>query len=151
MRTLLSIHAGAEHFWPLEPVARTLVHAGHEVAVCSPRSTRATVEECGFTFFEAGLDWPALMRGFTTRPLLPLPPFGPGWARQVFAEVTPHYMIPDLLVTACQWQPDLIVRDATEYGGPSWQSILASPMLLLSSMHSQPSIHQIGTASRVTD
>jgi hypothetical protein len=127
MRTLFSVHAGAEHFWPLESVARTLKQAGHEVAICSPHSTRAAVEECGLTFFEAGLDWPALTKGFATRPLLPLPLFGPGWAHRVFAEVTPHYMIPDLLAIANQWQPDLIIRDATEYAGAIAAEYLGLP------------------------
>lgn len=127
MRTLFSIHAGAEHFWPLEPVARTLVQAGHEVAICAPRSTHAAVEACGLTFFEAGLDWPALINGFTGQPLLPLPPFGPAWAHRVFAELTPHYMIPDLLAVANQWHPELIIRDATEYAGAIAAEYLGLP------------------------
>src|SRR4051812_36515128 len=47
MRVLVATTAGAGHFGPLVPFARTLVGAGHEVRVAAPASFRSSVESTG--------------------------------------------------------------------------------------------------------
>ncbi|CAN5723656.1 DUF1205 domain-containing protein [soil metagenome] len=95
-----------------------LVAAGHEVRVACPAVLRGAVEAAGLPFVAAGSadippdlvaelkearpDWRLRVRLMVTR---------------VFFGVHAHAMVPDLLEIMDAWQPDLILRDAVEYGG----------------------------------
>ena len=119
MRALFTVQPSTGHLHPLVPVARTLSAAGHEVAICSAASFRREVEGFGLTHIDAGLDWLASDHS-TWASFPPMPPPGPAFGAfvvTVFAEITTRQMVPDLLVIARDWKPDLIIREGMEYGG----------------------------------
>ncbi|HEY4866992.1 MAG TPA: glycosyltransferase [Candidatus Dormibacteraeota bacterium] len=119
MRILFTVQPSTGHLHPIAPVAQALAQAGHEVAVCSAASFRGEVEAFGLTHLGAGLDWLTHDHStWTTFP--PMPPPGPEFGKfvvTVFADITTDRMVPDLLVLADDWRPDLIIREAMEYGG----------------------------------
>jgi UDP:flavonoid glycosyltransferase YjiC (YdhE family) len=119
MRTLFTVQPSIGHLHPLVPVATALAAAGHEVAVCTSESFRSEVEAFGLPHIAAGLDWLTEDRS-TWQAFPPMPPPGPEFAKfvvTVFADVTTAKMVPDLLHIAQGWKPDLIIREAMEYGG----------------------------------
>jgi UDP:flavonoid glycosyltransferase YjiC (YdhE family) len=119
MRVLFTVQPSTGHLHPLVPVARALTAAGHEVEVCSSPSFRPEVEAFGLTHIDAGLDWITSDHS-TWGSFPPMPPPGPEFAAfvvTVFADITARHMVPDLLAIAEGWRPDLIVREAMEYGG----------------------------------
>ncbi len=129
MRILFSTLPATGHFHPLVPIARAATAAGHEVAFAAPASFCPTVETVGFRAFPAGFErggvpldvlFPA-MRTLT----------GEAFTRFVNGHirvgVEAARMAPDLLTLADRWPPDLIVRDASEYGGCVAAEVLGIP------------------------
>jgi UDP:flavonoid glycosyltransferase YjiC (YdhE family) len=119
MRILFTVQPSTGHLHPLVPVARALTARGHEVAVCSSPSFRGEVEAFGLSHRDAGLDWITSDHS-TWGSFPPMPPPGPEFGAfvvTVFADISARHMVPDLLAIAEDWSPDLIVREAMEYGG----------------------------------
>src|SRR5258708_35219142 len=102
MRVLFTVQPSTGHLHPLVPVAIALREAGHEVAVCSSAPFRPDVEAFGLTHIDAGLDW--LTGDHSTWTAFPtMPPPGPEFAAfvvTVFADITTHHMVPDLVEIA---------------------------------------------------
>ena len=120
MRVLFTTQPGAGHFHPLVPLARALVAAGHAVAFACAGAFRPEVERVGFRAYPLGGDWLTadLERAFPAVRDIPPGPDRYAWVRaHIFAGVTARDAVPDLLALAGTWRPDLIVRDAAEYGG----------------------------------
>jgi UDP:flavonoid glycosyltransferase YjiC (YdhE family) len=129
MRVLFTVQPSTGHLRPLVPVARALLDAGHEVAVCSAPMFRSEVEEFGLTHVPAGLDW---LTGdhSTWTAFPPMPPPGPafaGFVVTVFADITTARMVPDLETIAREWKPDVIVREHMEFGGCLVAELLGIP------------------------
>jgi UDP:flavonoid glycosyltransferase YjiC (YdhE family) len=111
-------------------VARELARRGHEVAFACARAFCPEVERAGFRAFPAGRDWLAtgLERAFPEVGAIPPGPERYAWARaHIFAGATARDAVPDLLALARTWPPDLVVRDAAEYGGCLAAELLAIP------------------------
>lgn len=129
MRMLFTTLQLSGHFQPLVPIARAAVAAGHEVAFACAPSFIPTVERSGFRAFPSGFD----TRGRSMHELFPGFLAVPGdvvgdWALpRVFVGVYATAMVPDLLTIARAWRPDLLVRDATEYGGCVAAEVLGIP------------------------
>lgn len=103
---------------------------GHGEAFASGRSFASDIEAAGFTSFAAGRDWLTAEMG-QALPDMALHPPGPAryaWARAtVFAGHTAQEAVPDLLAVARSWHPELIVREAAEYGGCLAAEVLGLP------------------------
>jgi len=129
MRMLFTTLQLAGHFQPLVPIARAAVAAGHDVAFACAASFAPTVERVGFRAFPAGFD----LRGRLTPECFPGFAAVPGdrawsWAPpRIHVDVYAVAMTPDLLTIAREWHPDLIVRDANEYGGCVVAEVLGLP------------------------
>jgi len=129
MRILFTTVQRHGHFHPLVPIARAAVAAGHEVAVACAASFIPHVERAGFQAFPAGFD----DRGRSTAELFPgfrtIPEHAiASWTiPNVFVAIHAAAMTPDLLTIARDWAPDLIVRDAMEYGGCLAAEVLGLP------------------------
>jgi UDP:flavonoid glycosyltransferase YjiC (YdhE family) len=119
MRVLFTMQSSLGHFHPLVPLARALRAAGHMVAFAASGSFAPTVEALGFRCFPAGFDrrdipWPRLVPAMAG--------LG-GEALDVFIEVRlfagfrAQMAVPDYVAIARDWRPDVIVREASEYGG----------------------------------
>ncbi len=106
------------HFHPLVPVARVLEAAGHQVAFVCSEDNRPAVEGVGFSFFPAGTSMrevmPALMPRMMAIPAAEREKLVMG---EIFGGVMPERILPDLLAICRDWRPDLLVRDALEFGG----------------------------------
>jgi len=128
MRILFTTLQASGHFHPLVPIARAAVAAGHEVAFVCAASFIPTVERVGFRAFPAGYD----NRGRTIEELFPgffkMTAAVRYWPMpNIFVGVYGVTMTPDLLPLAHQWQPDLIVRGSSEYGGCVAAEVLGIP------------------------
>ena len=119
MRVLMTSQPGLGHFHPLVPLARELQAAGHEVAFAAMPYFCPTVEANGFRCFRAGVD-------FTEADIRRIRDSHPEWTpsesaasmwANVFAGVRAESSLPDLLAIIEEWQPDLLVRDLTEFAG----------------------------------
>ena len=119
MRILFTTVPRHGHLQPLVPIARAAVAAGHEVAVACAASFTPVVERAGFHTFPAGFDergrtMAELFPGFRTVPEHLIA----GWAiPKILVPVYAGAMAPDLLTIIRDWVPDLVVRDAMEFGG----------------------------------
>lgn len=116
MRALFTCQAATGHLHSLLPVAAALTAAGNEVAFTSSPSFRSEVEPWGFSYFGIGPEDQEIRAGLPDRPV-------PGpeayrWAqRYLFAGASVQQRFPDLLTLAGDWQPQLIVRENSEYAG----------------------------------
>lgn len=119
MRMLFTTLPATGHFHPMIPVARAALEAGHDVAFVTSASYCPVVESIGFRCFPGGFD----RRSMALDDLFPDSRTLTGEAFTRFinghirVEVEAAQMVPDLLALFELWPPDLIVRDATEYGG----------------------------------
>lgn len=116
MRALFTSQAGSGHWRPLLPLAMALAAAGHEVAVATTPVACASIAVYGLRCFPVGIDdWRAEAG---TPPDLPGPtaPAAEVWV-EVFAKVRAAHALPDLLTVCATWQPDLLVRELTEFAG----------------------------------
>ncbi|MGN6758389.1 MAG: glycosyltransferase [Thermomicrobiales bacterium] len=106
------------HFHPLAPVAAALEAAGHEVAFACSEDNRPAMETTGYRFFPAGTSMAELMPSLMPR-LMALPEEQQeGWVMATtFGGTLPERILPDLLAICHDWRPDLLVRDAIEFGG----------------------------------
>jgi hypothetical protein len=119
MRVLFTTLPFSGHFHPLVPVARAVCEAGHDVAFACPASFVTRVEAAGFRAFPAGFDdrgeplsmlFPGLSR-------YPVDERGPWVVMRGFIGIYGAVMAADLLRLCRDWQPDLLVRDTSEFGG----------------------------------
>jgi UDP:flavonoid glycosyltransferase YjiC (YdhE family) len=119
MRVLITTPALHGHLYPLVPLARALVAAGHDVRVACAPSFAPIVAACGLTPYPAGFDfagqsWANLFPAFGAMP--------PGeerrvWAfHHIFVGAWSRAFVPEIQRLAASWRPDVIVRDYNEFG-----------------------------------
>ena len=117
MRILFTSIRGSGHINPLLPFAQAFVRRGHAVRVAGPEDLTETIRKAGLDaapFGHPGNE--ALARVFARERDLP-PEQAVGFVnREVFADVLPRAALPKLRETIREWRPDLIVREAAEYG-----------------------------------
>jgi len=102
------------------PLAQRAAAAGHEVAFASGAAFCATIEAAGFRAYPAGFDYAGapLDTWFPQLRQLTGDAYTRFVARQIRVQTQAHQMVPDLLrLTQTVFRPDLLVRDAAEYGG----------------------------------
>lgn len=134
MRVLFTLQPGLGHFHPLLPPARALVSQGHEVAFACAASFGPIVTSAGFQTMPAGIDWLSseIETAFPAVRDIPPGPIRYAWTRRhLFADTTARAMALDLLTLSESWRPDVIVRDAAEYGGYLAAEVLDLPHLMI--------------------
>ncbi len=136
LRILFTTQPGAGHLHPLIRVARGLADRGHDVAVGAAASFHGAIEALGLRPLVAGLDWSTREMGqtFPDAARIPSGPARYAWARAtVFAGATARAMAPDVAAIAERWPPDLVVREAAEYGGALGAELLGIPHAVIRS------------------
>ncbi|HYI16053.1 MAG TPA: hypothetical protein VEX37_11720, partial [Thermomicrobiales bacterium] len=129
MRVLFTTLPATGHFHPLVPIAHAAAAAGHEIAFATAASFCPAVEAVGFRCFPAGFD----RRGVPLDVLFPKMRTLTGEAFSHFinghirVEVEGAQMAIDLRGLTSEWRPDVIVRDAPEYGGCVIAEVLGIP------------------------
>lgn len=103
---------------PLVPLAHAVRGAGHRVAVAAPGSFAPTISRHRLDPLSAGIGRlpEELDRLFADLQSSQSDPFEWTFTNWV-GGLCCQYMASDLLTLAKEWRPDLIVREATEYGG----------------------------------
>ena len=119
MRVLITTPAQHGHLYPLVPLARALVAAGHDVRVACAPSFAPIVAACGLTPYPAGFDlagqsWGTVFPAFGT---MPAGLERSMWAfDHVFVGAWSRAFVPAILDLAATWRPDVLVRDYMEFG-----------------------------------
>jgi hypothetical protein len=116
MRVLMVTTGHSGHVLPLEPIARALVCAGHEVRVATQPSRRENVDRIGMPFVPLA-DVPAdeMNRVIASVGHLPAIEADAPVVRDGFAGVGTPALLPPLLYLVDEWRPDLIVRESYEF------------------------------------
>lgn len=129
MRVLFTLLPATGSLHPLVPVARALLDAGHEVRFACAASFGPAVRAHGFDVSPAGIDFlfsqPDYFATLVAAAGVAMPDMGllTGHARHawvtenLFIGAAARRMLPDVLALARTWQPDLIVRDSSEFSG----------------------------------
>ena len=120
LRVLFTTIAATGHFHPLVPFARGLAAAGHMVAVATTPDFVATVEAAGLSCFAVGI--PKTPRDALQERGIDPARVSPEEANVValqwfFLGDHKRREIHELLALIATWQPDLIMREETEFAG----------------------------------
>ncbi|MPZ65277.1 MAG: hypothetical protein GEU83_07065 [Pseudonocardiaceae bacterium] len=122
MRVVCTCLPGYGHFIPIAPLATALAGGGHEVVIATAADFCPQIERAGFDTFPAGLSLEAqLERANASIPESALPP-----GKERFTSFVPRMLAgvaappraADLAELLRMWQPDLLLHDETELGGP---------------------------------
>lgn len=121
MRVLATCLPGYGHFFPMVPLARAVVDAGHDIAFATAADFCGRVQKDGFTAFPAGISLADQLseaaRRYPDQHGLP-----PGKERflnfvpRMLAGVAAPPRAADLVAIIDEWRPDVIVHDETEFG-----------------------------------
>lgn len=122
MKVVCTCLPGYGHFYPMVPLATALVGAGHDVVFATAEEFCPHVEQLGFGSFPAGISLAAqLEQAGLSIPEAAMPPgkerftaFVPRMLASVAAPPRARELLPFLK----EWQPDLLVHEETEFGGP---------------------------------
>ncbi len=122
MRVLFATHATSGHYHPLVPLAKALQDAGHEVAFVTSKFFCQSIEASGFECLPAGYDldthWSeaTIEKQFPEYAKVPQGLEKMRWmASNIFAGLMLEQMVPDLLIRVDEWQPDVLVREPSEF------------------------------------
>ncbi len=117
MRVLFTTQVGSGHWRPLAPFARALTEAGHTVAFASSPIFCAIIAAHGFRGFPVGHD------DWLTRSQQPARAGQSAEPEQSEAVLFDQFIpraardLPALLALMRDWQPDILVRETTEFAG----------------------------------
>jgi UDP:flavonoid glycosyltransferase YjiC (YdhE family) len=118
VRVLLTSTQGAGHFLPLVPFGQAAQRRGDEVLAAGPPSLAANARDAGFDF------WPVetpserrLQKVWSRVPRLAPEDLNAFVVREVFARATTTASLPRLQEAGERWRPDLVLHEATEFGG----------------------------------
>lgn len=119
MRVLFTCQPGSGHLHPLVALAQAIEAAGHEVAFASTSGFCPNIEGTGFRCFRAGIDdtQDELRQRQKQQATLSSKEQGYLMLEHVFAGTRAERSLPDVLDIIHRWQPDLVVRDNTEFAG----------------------------------
>lgn len=132
MKVLCTCLPGYGHFIPMLAFGRALVATGHEVAFATAEDFCPRVEKAGFRAFPAGVSLDEQLeeaaRRFPEQHAMP-----PSKERfcafvpRMLAEVAAPPRAADLVPLVREWQPDVLVHEETELGGPIAAAVAAIP------------------------
>lgn len=117
MKILMLTQPGEGHLNPMLPAARALLAAGHELSVVSAPSFAPRIEARGLRAIGAGLDYlEADCRArFPELRALPDHEVGTWFLAELFADLSVHAMVPDLIEIVERERPDLLIRSNYEF------------------------------------
>lgn len=122
MRVLFTACPAASHLYPLVPLARAMVRAGHAVLLATGGGFAARAAESGVPVAVVGGDVDLLSIKPVGRPRAERS----GWARMV---ALAENAAADTVCLALRWRPDLVVHTPTEFAGPLAAAVLNVPVV----------------------
>jgi UDP:flavonoid glycosyltransferase YjiC (YdhE family) len=131
VRVLFSSTWGYGHVFPMVPLARALVAAGHTVLWAASGDARQVVAAAGIDAVPAGLDGPGVadtQRRLRAALSTVRPQDRAAFAfPTMFGEWVTPPMVRDLLPLARELQPDLLVHEHAEHAAPLVGAVLGVP------------------------
>ena len=123
LRLLFTCLPGFGHFLPMVPLARAAVAAGHDVRFATAAAFCPQIEKAGFEAFPAGLSLPEQMQQAAQRyPEQHAMAMGKerfeAFVPRMLAGVAAPARAADLAPIIAELEPDLLVHDETDFGGP---------------------------------
>lgn len=113
---------GYGHFHPILSLATALARRGHEVVFATAAEFCPRIEEMGFATFPAGISLAEqLERAAASIPEAAMPPGKErfvSFVPKMLAGVAAPPRAADLLAFLRDWEPDLLLHEETELGGP---------------------------------
>jgi UDP:flavonoid glycosyltransferase YjiC (YdhE family) len=133
MRVLFSSTSGHGHVFPMVPLARAFVAAGHDVLWATGADALRLLDGTGIDPAPAGLSGAGLQKGrgavLTAAEQVP-PAERAGFVfPRMFGEAFAPAMVDDLLPLATQWRPDLMIHENGELASPVVGAVLDVPSL----------------------
>jgi UDP:flavonoid glycosyltransferase YjiC (YdhE family) len=131
VRVLFSSTGGYGHIYPMVPLAKALVAAGHDVLWATPAPEVVTAAGlAAVSAGPAGAELFELVRPVVAAGAKLAPPDRAAFMfPSMFAEVLAPPMVADLLPLARRWQPDLLVHEHGELASPLVGALLGRPSL----------------------
>lgn len=124
----MTLQPAWSHLNTLVPIATALTARGHEVRVATADSMTVAVRARGLTPVSAGFDWDAARAD----------DYFPGYLRargasqaRLLIRLAGRGMVEDLIKLCDDWRPDIIVRDASEFGAIFAGELLDLPVAVL--------------------
>jgi UDP:flavonoid glycosyltransferase YjiC (YdhE family) len=108
----MTVQPGVGHLHPMAPLARSLA-VDHEVLVASSAGFLPRIERFGLRAIPIGVDWTQATATQTLPGFVESDGFG---QLRLYASRLAGPAASDLLEVASTWRPDLILRDATDFG-----------------------------------
>ncbi|MDT7539625.1 MAG: hypothetical protein QOI82_3210 [Actinomycetota bacterium] len=131
MRVLFTSTPGYGHVYPMVPLARAFLAAGHDVLWAASEDVQPLLQAAGLPSVPSGLAGSALQqrRQAVLSPAaeLPGPQRAPYVFPRMFGEAFTPPMAADLLPLARSWRPDLLVHEQGELAGPLVAALLDVP------------------------
>ncbi len=133
MRILFSSTSGAGHVFPMLPLARAFLSAGHEVLWATSGDSGRLLQGTGIEVAPSGLAGAALKEG-TKQVMIAAEALPPSeraafvFPRMFGGALTPA-MVDDLLPLAKEWTPDLMVHEHGELASPLVGAVLGTPSI----------------------
>lgn len=131
MRVLFSSTSGYGHVFPMLPLAKAFVAAGHDVLWATSATAGATVAAAGIATAPAGADGAELhrrRRGVLDRAEEVPPPERAAFVfPRMFGAAFTRPMLEDLLPLARGWRPDLLIHENGELASPVVGAVLGVP------------------------
>ncbi|MEA2973194.1 MAG: hypothetical protein QOG82_1652 [Actinomycetota bacterium] len=153
MRVLFTTTPGWGHIHPMVPLARAFVDRGDEVAWAATAGVAPRLEREGFTVHPAGqsseTSFGEAMRRFPEIQDLPPAERPNAFFPQFFGAVLAPAMVADLLPVARAFEPEVLVCDQAELGGPIAAALLGVPNVTHSFGGLIPAVRMAGAARAV--
>ena len=125
----MTTRGSAGHLLPLAPFGRALLRAGHEVLVAAQEQHRGNVERAGLPFAPTAdppkHEWMPLMSQFGT---LGIDEANAVMLAQFFGGIDVRAALPGQRAIVEAWNPDLIIRETTEFTGALVAELYGLPL-----------------------
>ena len=139
---------GAGHFNPLVPFLRAALRRGDEVLAVGPPALREMVESAGFRFRAGGE--PSEEQVAAIRERLPVVPAAEASVlgnRELFGRLATEAMLTGMEDAWGDWDPDLVLRDPTEYASAILAARTRTPTAQVAISLAQAEAGSIATAA----
>lgn len=131
MRVLVTTQPAPSHLGPMAPYLRALQAAGHDVRIAAAALFQPTVEALGFSGVPCGLDWLETDVAATFPQIESLDGTGQllFFLQHIFGGVAADAFVRDLPAVIDAWEPDIVLWEATEFGGHAVAEVRGIPHL----------------------
>lgn len=122
MRVLFTSSSGLGHVHPMVPLALALIERGHDVRWLTGPDAVGRLQAAGITTVAVGTPFEDMRAEYRRRypesARLPGEDLAAHVFPRLFGEVAAEQILPAAVRITRDWQPNLVIHDAAEFGGP---------------------------------